>query len=787
MNGCFFRDRGWVFVGMAKHRDYWEKRFEQLEDAQDKKAAAYYAELEKQYRKAANDVQREIEAWYARFADNNELTLQGARKLLNRDELEEFKWSVLDYIEKGKTLNYSDAWAKQLENASTRFHISRLEAIKVQMQNHVEMLYGNELDDITDLMTDIYTEGYYHTAYEIQKGFNIGYDLMKLDENKVAKVLSKPWAADGSNFSDRVWKHKSQLVSELHNGLTQAIIRGQHPSVVTDAIAKRFNVSKRQAGTLVMTESAFFASASNRDCYKDLGVERYEVLATLDRRTSDICQSLDGKVFPMSEYAVGVTAPPFHVRCRTTTVPFFDDEFELDTQRAARNEEGKTYYIPGNMKYEDWKKAFVDGGSKKDLKPITSEEQLKEIVEDAPTSIEKTIDTINEEATDRLLDSYDARRTQFDLNLTSADDLRTMGDMNPVTVNYDGVSLETAKAFDDTIQELSDEYLTGFTKIEVGDKKDFFGANIFATTQHNNLVGQKTLILNPNKTGDYNKMVERIKELSDKGYAVKIAEGLEGRYIATHEFAHSLIDLSGNYKNYIGMDVKRMRGIKGEIDSLFDAYKSEVNALESVYKEKELAFLNGSLSADIDMDELGKLQKEALEAKRLLDDVKISKYSMENADEFMAEAFTQYRIGVSQSRYSDEVMNVIDKHFKKQPLENVGKSSTIRLSNIDVRKKYIEEVSQIKDNIDSTLPIEEQARQAFEARNRIRTEARKLMADEEARKKLDIERPNKTFEELVTSKMDRKGMTREEAIQDIYETATKTNEDVNRELGIGGD
>jgi len=770
-----------------KHKEYWEKRFELLEDAQNKKTVEYFAELEKQYNKATLAVQDDVNRWYARYAVNNEISLQDAKKMLNATELEEFKWNVMDYIEKGRTLNYSDAWAKQLENASARWHISRLDSLKIQMQNHVEVLYGNELDEVTEFMRNLYTEGYYHTAYEIQKGFNIGYDLMKLDKDKIDKVLSKPWAVDGSNFSSRIWKQKNQLVSELHNNLTQAIIRGQNPSVVTDMIADRFKVSKGRASALVMTESAYFASASDKDCFNDLGVERYEILATLDHSTSDICRSLDGEVFPMSEYKVGVTAPPFHVRCRTTTVPFFDDEFELDTTRAARDADGKTYQVPASMKYEEWKNTFVDGGSKKDLKPITSEEQLKEIVEDAPTSIEKTIDTINEEATDRLLDSYDARRTQFDLNLTSADDLRTMGDMNPVTVNYDGVSLETAKAFDDTIQELSDEYLTGFTKIEVGDKKDFFGANIFATTQHNNLVGQKTLILNPNKTGDYNKMVERIKELSDKGYAVKIAEGLEGRYIATHEFAHSLIDLSGNYKNYIGMDVKRMRGIKGEIDSLFEAYKSEVNALELVYKEKELAFLNGSLSADIDMDALGKLQKEALEAKRLLDDVKISKYSMENADEFMAEAFTQNRIGVSQSKYSDEVMNVIDKHFKKQPLENVGESSTIRLSNIDVRKKYIEEVSQIKDSIDPTLPIEEQARQAFESRNRIRTEARELMADEETRKKLDIEKPNKTFEELVTSKMDRKGMTREEAIQDIYETATKTNEDVNRELGIGGD
>ena len=355
---------------MAKNEDYWKERFEQLEDAQDKKGAEYFAELEKQYNKAALSVQADIERWYTRFAINNSVSLQDARKLLTSNELEEFRWNVMEYIEKGKSLNISNQWAKQLENASIRFHISRLDAIKLQIQNQVEVLYGNELDEVTKLMTDIYTDGYYHTAYEIQKGFNIGYDLMKLDENKVAKVLSKPWAADGSNFSDRIWKHKSQLLSELHNGLTQAIIRGQNPSVVTDAIAKRFNVSKGRAGALVMTESAFFASASNHDCYKDLGVERYEILATLDRKTSDICQSLDGKVFPMSEYAVGVTAPPFHVWCRTTTVPFFDDEFELDTKRAARDENGKTYFVPSDMKYKDWEKAFVNGGSKKDLKPI---------------------------------------------------------------------------------------------------------------------------------------------------------------------------------------------------------------------------------------------------------------------------------------------------------------------------------------------------------------------------------------------------------------------------------
>lgn len=85
---------------------------------------------------------------------------------------------------------------------------------------------------------------------------------------------------------------------------------------------------------------------------------------------------------------------------------------------------------------------------------------------------------------------------------------------------------------------------------------------------------------------------------------------------------------------------------------------------------------------------------------------------------------------------------------------------------------------------DSLLPMAEKAKKAFEARNSIRTEARNMMADEATRTKLDQERPNMSFEELVKSKMQRKGMTREEAIADIYKTATKTNANVNKELGL---
>ncbi|AXU79065.1 TPA: minor capsid protein [Clostridioides difficile] len=345
-----------------KHKDYWRKRFEQLEEAQNNKSVKYYLELEKQYKLAINSIEKDILAWYNRFAKNEGISLLEAKKLLNTRELEEFKWSVEEYIKYGKENAINQKWMKELENASARVHITRLEALKLQIQQQVEVLYGNELDGIDKLMRDIYTSGYYHTAFNVQQGVNVGWSLMSLDTNRINKIISKPWATDGLNFSERIWgKYRPTLVNELHTKLTQSIIRGENPKNLVNDFAKRFNVSKSQAKNLIMTESAFFASASRKDCFSDLDVEKYEIIATLDLRTSNICRELDGKIFDMKDYQVGITAPPFHCRCRTTTAPWFEDE---EGYRAARGEDGKTYYVPSSMKYNEWYEKYVKNNSK---------------------------------------------------------------------------------------------------------------------------------------------------------------------------------------------------------------------------------------------------------------------------------------------------------------------------------------------------------------------------------------------------------------------------------------
>lgn len=340
--------------------EYWKQRFTQLEAAQNRKGAGAYLEIEKQYKAAQNELEAQIARWYQRFADSNGISLAQAKQWLKGQDLAEFKWGVKEYIKYGKENAINGAWMQELENASSKFHISRLEALQIQTQNSLETMFAQQMGTMKKALSDVYASGYYHTAYAVQQGFGLGWDIAGLDQAQIEKVLYKPWAVDGYNFSTRIWNSKTKLIGEVHNELSKNLLTGADPQKAIDSLAKKMGTSKSNAGRLVMTEQAYFSSAAQKDCFNDLDVEEYEIVATLDSHTSDICRSLDGKVFKMSDYKPGVTAPPFHVYCRSTTAPHFKENFDAG-ERAARGADGKTYYVPDDVTYSEWKKAFVDG------------------------------------------------------------------------------------------------------------------------------------------------------------------------------------------------------------------------------------------------------------------------------------------------------------------------------------------------------------------------------------------------------------------------------------------
>ena len=347
---------------MAKpNSEYWQERFNALNENLLNKGEEYNKAMVLAYDEAIQNIQREIEIFYERFAANNLISLSEAKKILNSEERKAFQMTLAEYIKYGKQNALDGKWVKELESASDIYRMDRLRSLQLQMRQQVEILEAKKATGIADTLGKIYKEGYYKTIYEIQKGLGEGVAFSTLDTNKIEKVLSKPWAPDGSTFSQKIWgTDRTNLLYQLDTKFTQALIRGDNPSRIVKDMANTLNVSKSAASRLVMTESAYVASASRQDGYKALEIEEFEYVATLDLKTSDLCQSMDGQHFPMSDYQVGVNAPPLHPWCRSTTVPYFNDEFTVGETRAARDEDGKTYKVPADMKYQQWKTKYVD-------------------------------------------------------------------------------------------------------------------------------------------------------------------------------------------------------------------------------------------------------------------------------------------------------------------------------------------------------------------------------------------------------------------------------------------
>lgn len=202
---------------------YWRQRSALLEASAHKNADESVRALEDLYQETQREVRQEIESWYARFARDNQLTLAEAKKRLTAGEMEEFRWSVEQYVKVGKQAGLDPAWQKKLANASARFHISRLEAIELQIQQQIELLYGNQVDEVDELLRKVVGEGYTHTAFEVQKGLGAGWDIATLDPRKLDALLTKPWSTDHRTFQDRCWTNKEALVGEVSKRLTQGL------------------------------------------------------------------------------------------------------------------------------------------------------------------------------------------------------------------------------------------------------------------------------------------------------------------------------------------------------------------------------------------------------------------------------------------------------------------------------------------------------------------------------------------------------------------------------------
>ena len=312
---------------MTNNEAYWTERALKRAEEAYLHDAALTAKLFQEYESAAKAIKREISAFYSKYAGKYGLTYDQAVRLLNRKEFQEWKASLAEYMDYIATIQDPKVKAlltAQLDALSANSSISRLEALQGQIDLILNDLFDKGVTQMKNQFGDDFVEGYYKKCYDLQSRAGFFNEIAKIDYATIENVVSYPWS--GAMFSDRLWQNKQALLFNTREVLTQGLIQGKSVNAMSSALAAKMGQSYKNAERLVRTETAHIHAESDRAAYKEAGVEQYEFMATLEVRTCDVCGSLDGKHFKVSEAKAGVNYPPIHPNCRCTTVEYDPDD-----------------------------------------------------------------------------------------------------------------------------------------------------------------------------------------------------------------------------------------------------------------------------------------------------------------------------------------------------------------------------------------------------------------------------------------------------------------------------
>lgn len=289
--------------------EYWQKReaYKLKKGLKDLKKIE--KELVKAYKNAMNDIGKEISNFFYKYAKDNKLSYKDAQKYLNSKEYKEFKYDLKTYMKLIE--DYADEeLLLELNTLSMKSRISRLEELFYQCGKYINEVYETSNNRLQIAYSSTIKDNYYQTVYDIHKAIGVGASFSHIDNDMIKEILAFPWS--GRHYSQRLWTNRTKLKNAMVEELTQMLIQGKGVKETSKALSKRLDADLKNCIRLIQTEHAYFMEIASQKAYGECDVTKYQILATLDKRTSEICQKLDGEVFNVKDAVIGVNMPPFH-------------------------------------------------------------------------------------------------------------------------------------------------------------------------------------------------------------------------------------------------------------------------------------------------------------------------------------------------------------------------------------------------------------------------------------------------------------------------------------------
>lgn len=369
---------------------YWEDRYRAEEKARElaDKRVAY--QLNGVYQQHVNNIQKEIDSFWQRYADKEGITKLEAKQRADRLDMVNVEFKARQLVERANRLrqrgqkvtseDFTKAENDLMRLYNLKMKTSRLEVLQANIKLHQYDLALNEFEIIDKHLTE---------SIRRENLFSAGVLNMTLGSFEASKVSADSIVYANFNnatWSSRVWERQSELRDIVKKGVADTVLRGKGTNVLINNLRKEFDVSYGYARRLAVTESARVYSEAQKANYEANSVEEFEIMTEL--KACQICQPFNGKIFKVSELVPALNAPPFHPNCRCTTVPHF--------RKKQSNADEQMVF---NIDFPDYIKKVLDNEfSIKGQNVVLRKERLDHILEghsdigtDVPDVLKRTI------------------------------------------------------------------------------------------------------------------------------------------------------------------------------------------------------------------------------------------------------------------------------------------------------------------------------------------------------------------------------------------------------------
>lgn len=299
---------------MAMSRDYWRRREQENLKKNLKSEAEYAKELNRIYSDAMDNIQKEIDAFYGRYAGKEGITIAEAKKRVSKLDIEAYSRKAEKYV---REKDFSKQANEEMRLYNLTMKVNRLEMLKAQIGLELVSSFDEMQKFFEQKLTDRTTE-----EFERQAG------ILGESVGDVTLAASSIVGASFHNatFSQRIWANQDLLKSEISKLLQTGMIQGRHPDVLARELRKQIDVSRFNSERLMRTEMARVQTEVQMQSFDRYGIAEYEYLACHNGDVCTACKALDGKHFKTKDAMPGENAPPMHPFCHCSTCAWLDEE-----------------------------------------------------------------------------------------------------------------------------------------------------------------------------------------------------------------------------------------------------------------------------------------------------------------------------------------------------------------------------------------------------------------------------------------------------------------------------